>query len=158
VRRLHDLKPPRPTEAYLWYSAYQTRRGARHLLLVPILEIDIAAMRPPPHMRYSPETQRQWRQRLTQAGQDVAVPIIVQTTSATRWCAREQAAHHWQYAEQLHDADRTRQRGFCETCWRALRDGSVASAIAELRTAQPISALTDRDQWTTAVHTRLYVR
>lgn len=139
MQGLHNIRIPPPNMAWRWYAAYQTRRGRRHLIHVPLIEADITpfidgtARRMPYGLRYlGREARESWGRGYIHSRRNLMFPNNVNvdsvdiddepTHSARRYCNGQQEARYYMYdrtSESPAIANDTRPRGFCETCWNA---------------------------------------
>lgn len=172
MKGLHNIREPVPYWTWRWYSAFQSRRGRRHLIRVPVLEMDLEPFinaerrRIPYAIRYMalPE-RRQWAETMTQQRRNLAIPSTVQPDVAQdvedrhhagRLCSGAQDARWYQLeATPLTDRyDLARPRGYCQTCWNAWNDRErpFRGAITETQWARGYAYLNQTTtQWEDAV-------
>lgn len=167
MKGLHNIRLPAPKWTWRWYGAHQSRLGRRHLLRVPLTEVNLTAFledtttrrRVPYHLRYASSGERaDWAARMERENRNTVVPHNVNLDEepvAERYCDMEQAAIYYEQVSQpmVNHPDAARPRGFCDICWRAwvATDSVYRASYVETRQARQIGYLrADKEGWETS--------
>lgn len=124
MKGLHNVRAPSPRTIARWYGAQQNRLGRRHVIHVPLYEVDVNHMQPPYSVRYSmnpEERTREWRERMARMGRNLFSPKALEPDGADysyrRECRTTQEVEVWRRQPEPSYDRRNIPRGFCATCY-----------------------------------------
>ena len=156
MKGLHHLSTGMKGNIYAWFSAVQSRRGRRHLFLMPAIELDPLRVRP--QSRYRPDYLIEALRRRTTLAPYRAPLSFSPESDVRRMCLTTQAVTRWRYDNPPSIHTLVAPHGYCARCFTVWTAPSVQADYRENQPKVEFQApMTDSfEGWTARIERQYY--